>query len=173
LHGLAGRYLDNVLEIRPVMPEDADALLQLLGDPEVASWLRSADQAGPFSAAECEAMVVRKVAHWTAHGFGMSLAFRNGSCVGRAIAQHNLVDGRSEVEIGWTVARDLWGQGIGTELGLHALACASGAGFERVVAFTRVDNVASRRVMDKLGLRYERDFTYAGLPAVLYATGAA
>jgi ribosomal-protein-alanine N-acetyltransferase len=159
-----------VLELRAVTIDDADALFEVLGDAEVAAWLRPAGQQGPFTRSECEAMVVRKVAHWTAHGFGMSLAFSGGRCVGRAIVQHNLVAGRSEVEVGWTVARALWGRGLGTELGRHALSRAEEAGFERVVAFTRVDNLASRRVMDKLGLLYERDFTHGGLPHVLYAT---
>lgn len=156
------------LELRPVTADDGGALLQILGDPEVAGWLRGAGQSGPFSRAECEAMVARKVAHWTAHGFGMSLAFAEGRCVGRSVVQHNLVAGRSEVEIGWAVARDMWGRGIATELGRHALGSAAAAGFERVVAFTRSDNVASRRVMEKLGLSYERDFIHAGLPQVLY-----
>jgi ribosomal-protein-alanine N-acetyltransferase len=159
-----------MLGIRPVRSDDADALLQILSDAEVAGWLRGAGESGPFSRAECEAMVARNVAHWTAHGFGVSLGFSGGHCVGRAILQHKLVAGRSEVEIGWTVARDMWGRGIATELGHHALASATDAGFERVVAFTRPDNVASRRVMEKLGLSYERDFTHAGLPQVLYAT---
>jgi ribosomal-protein-alanine N-acetyltransferase len=90
--------------------------------------------------------------------------------VGWSILQHNRVARRSEVEIGWAVVSRMWGRGLATELGRHALVSASGAGFERVVAFTRPDNQASRRVMEKLGLRYECDFTHAGLPHVLYAT---
>lgn len=159
-----------MLEFRPVAPGDAHVLLEILSDPEVAGWLRGAGDAGVFTRAECELIIARKVAHWTAHGFGMSLGFAGERCVGRSIVQHNLVAGRSEVEIGWAVARDMWGRGIATEIGHHALAAASSAGFERVVAFTRPDNVASRRVMEKLGLGYERDFTHAGLPHVLYTT---
>jgi ribosomal-protein-alanine N-acetyltransferase len=159
-----------VLEIRRVTPDDADALLQILGDPEVARWLRPAGQSGPFTRSECEEMIVKKVAHWTAHGFGMSLGFSDGRCVGRAVAQHNLVGGLSEVEIGWAVARDSWGRGLATELGRHALADATAAGFARIVAFARPDNLASRRVMEKLGLIYERDFTHNGRAQVLYAT---
>jgi len=159
-----------MLEIRPASTGDVDALLEFLGDPEVAGWLRPAGRQGPFTRAECEATLARKVAHWTAHGFGASLAFRDGRCVGWSILQHTRAAGHSEVEIGWAVVRDMWGQGIATELGRHALDAASEAGFERVVAFTRPDDAASRRVMEKLGLRYERDFTHAGLPHVLYAT---
>jgi ribosomal-protein-alanine N-acetyltransferase len=153
-----------------VASDDAGALLQILGDPEVAYWLRPAGESGPFTRAECEQIITRKLAHWTAHGFGMSLGFSDGRCVGRSTVGYNLVDGRGEVEIGWAVARDSWGRGLATELGRYALAAAIGAGFERVVAFTRPDNVASRRVMDKLGLQYERDFTHNGHPHVLYVT---
>jgi RimJ/RimL family protein N-acetyltransferase len=159
-----------VLEIRPVTADDTDALLQILGDPEVAYWLRPAGQSGPFSRAECEQIIVRKLAHWTAFGFGMSLAFSDGRCVGRSTVGYNLVDGRAEVEVGWAVGRHSGGRGHATELGRHALAAASNAGFERIAAFTRPDNLASRRVMEKLGLQYQRDFTHAGHPHVLYVT---
>ncbi len=37
-----------------------------------------------------------------------------------------------------------------------------------LVCFTRTDNIASRRVMEKAGFRYERDFERAGLPHALY-----
>ncbi len=47
---------------------------------------------------------------------------------------------------------------------------AAERGITDVVAFTRVDNIASRRVMDKLGLTHERDFEHAGYPHVLYRT---
>jgi [ribosomal protein S5]-alanine N-acetyltransferase len=158
------------LEIRPVTSDDAGRLLEILGDPEVAAWLRQAGVTGPFTLDECEEIVARKVAHWAAHGFGMSLAFTEGRCVGRAVVQHTIAAGQGEVEIGWAVARDMWGRGIATQLGGHALSAGRDAGVDRIVAFTRVDNRASRRVMEKLGLEYERDFIHAGHPHVLYAT---
>ena len=153
--------------LRRVGPGDAEAFLDLLGDPEIAAWLRPAGESGPFSSAECEAIVAQKIAHWTAHGFGTRLALEDGRCIGWSLIGHCLVCGHSEVEIGWIVARDRWGQGIGTELGRQALAAARSLGLRRVVAFTRHDNLASRRVMEKLGMRYEVDLQYAGLPHVL------
>src|ERR1700761_8519599 len=156
-----------MLEIRPMTGDDGDALFEVLGDAEVARWLRPAGVEGAFTRSECEATAARKAAHWTAHGFGTSLAFSAEQCVGWSILQHSLVAGRSEVEIGWAVASEFWGRGIATALGRHGLESARAAGFERVVAFTRTDNLASRRVMEKLGLRYEQDFVHAGLPHVL------
>jgi len=159
----------GALVLRPVALDDAENLLAILGDPKVAFWLRRAGQSGPFTLEECRATARRMAAHWTAHGFGTSLAFAGERCVGWSLVHYTQAAGRSEVEIGWSVASDLWRQGIATDLGSHALACASDAGFDRIVAYTRVDNAASRRVMEKLGLRYERDFEHAGLPHVLYA----
>ena len=44
---------------------------------------------------------------------------------------------------------------------------------DRIVAVARPDNRASRAVLEKLGLRYERDLTLAGIPAVCYAQSRA
>jgi RimJ/RimL family protein N-acetyltransferase len=41
------------------------------------------------------------------------------------------------------------------------------------VSFTLPNNLASRRVMDKAGFRYERNFIHANLPHVLYRQLAA
>jgi RimJ/RimL family protein N-acetyltransferase len=154
------------MEIRPLLASDAVPIhSSLLGDPEVAAWYRSS---GPFTLAECEEMVTRKIAHRAAHGFGWSLGWDGGSCVGWAIAQYCIVDGASEVEIGWAVARDYWRRGIGTRLGLHALTEVAALGLGTVVAYTRENNLASRGVMTKLGMLYEKPFELHGEPHVLY-----
>ena len=58
--------------------------------------------------------------------------------------------------------------GIATELGRHALAEISDRGLRSVVAYTRHDNVASRGVMEKLGMTYEKSFDDEGETQVLY-----
>jgi RimJ/RimL family protein N-acetyltransferase len=159
-----------MLDLRPVQPGDAPAVHQFLSDPEVAKWLRPAGVSGPFTLEECEASIPAQVAHWTAHGFGPWLVWDGDACVGRCLLKHSIVEGRGEVEIGWAVARSYWGRGVATSIGRHGLAAAAQRGVTNVVAFTRVDNHASQRVMQKLGLAYERDFVHAGLPHVLYRT---
>jgi [ribosomal protein S5]-alanine N-acetyltransferase len=160
--------LGAVYELRPIRTDDAPAIHDLLSDAEVAAWLRPAGETGPFSATECEAFAARSVAHWDAHGFGRSLAFVGDRCIGWSHLGHTIATGRGEVELGWTVARGHWGQGLATGFGADALARARELGLRRVVAFTRHDNLASRRVMEKLDLLHERDFEYAGWPHVLY-----
>jgi RimJ/RimL family protein N-acetyltransferase len=154
------------MEIRPLSARDASAIHRsLLGDPEVARWFRSG---GPFTLAECEEMVSRKVAHRTAHHFGWSLGWEDDTCVGWSVAQYCIVDGVSEVEIGWAVARSHWRRGIAARLGEHALAEVGSLALRSVVAYTRDDNVASRGVMAKLGMAYEKSFDLHGEAHVLY-----
>ena len=64
-----------------------------------------------------------------------------------------------EIELGYRLLRSAWGKGYATE-GSRALIQKGFAelGVRRVVASTMVVNVASRRVMEKAGLRFVRTF---------------
>ncbi|MES2121755.1 MAG: GNAT family N-acetyltransferase [Chlamydiota bacterium] len=72
------------------------------------------------------------------------------------------------VEIGWRLAYKHWGKGYATE---GAKACLQ-FGFEKlglkeIVAFTTVNNMRSRRVMEKIGMHCNRsdDFDHPKVPA--------
>jgi RimJ/RimL family protein N-acetyltransferase len=65
-----------------------------------------------------------------------------------------------ELEIGWRFHRAAWGRGYATEGAaalLHHAFAALGA--ETVFATTMAVNTPSRRVMERLGMRYLRTFT--------------
>lgn len=71
-----------------------------------------------------------------------------------------------DIEIGWWLARACWGQGLATE----ALRDAFGrVGLDRVVAVAQPANRASIRVMEKLGMSFERNTIHKGVPVVLYS----
>lgn len=62
----------------------------------------------------------------------------------------------NNAEIGWVFHRAYWNKGFATEAALAILACGFGSlGLHRVAATCDVRNVASRRVMEKLGMRRE------------------
>ena len=63
--------------------------------------------------------------------------------------------------LGYRLRRDAWGRGYATE-GSRALIEEAFQHWEieRIVARTLVGNAASRRVMEKCGLRFEEFFTY-------------
>ena len=150
----------------PIGPQHRDGLAALLGDPRVGATL-----GGIATPAMVDGQVASMAAHWERHGYGW-YAFRDrgdGALVARGGPHVAQVEGIEEVEIGWTVAAERWGEGLATELGAASLDVAFGPlGLVDVVSFTLHDNVASRRVMEKLAFTYERDVLYAGLPHVLY-----
>jgi len=119
---------------------------------------------------ESDAMVDRLRTHFTRHGFSLwAVEERVG---GKFIGSVGLMAPRFEafftpcVEIGWRLAAPYWGRGFATE----AARAAAEFAFERlnlpeIVSFTTVENRASRRVMEKLGMTFETEFEHPALGA--------
>ena len=150
---------------RPSWAELTD-YARMAADPAVMNTL-----GGVRSLEESRAILGRHIDHWCRFGFGYYTARdrAGGRFAGRGGLRHVHIEGRDEVEIGYGFLATYWGRGLATEL---AIACAR-VGFEvlgrpDLVCFTLPTNRASRRVMEKVGFRFERDATYAGLPHVLY-----
>jgi RimJ/RimL family protein N-acetyltransferase len=93
--------------------------------------------------------------HWERHGFGICAVElkETGELVGRSgVAFHRIWP--TDPEVGWAIDPAWWGRGIATEAGAACVEWAFGAlGYERVVSISVPDNLASRRVMAKLGFR--------------------
>lgn len=152
-------------------PGDLGAYQRIWTDPRVdeATWpadLRTADRAETF--------LRDAIAHWERWGFGPWTMLLAGEPIGYAGLRHDEVAGRPEVEALWFVGPDHWGKGYATELAREAVR----VGFEvleldSVVAQTVAGNVASRAVMEKLGMAYEGDAVHAGLPHVVYRVARA
>lgn len=74
------------------------------------------------------------------------------------------------LEIGWWLARRCWGRGLATEAARTALHDV----FERVklecvISIVAPANRASIRIMEKLGLRFDREFENQGVQLVQYS----
>jgi ribosomal-protein-alanine N-acetyltransferase len=83
------------------------------------------------------------------------------------------VEGERVVEVGWSISPSRWGQGMAPEAAAAALAWGfEVVGLDEIVSFTLVDNRPSRRVMEKLGMRYCGRFERKGFPHLLYRAAA-
>ena len=115
----------------------------------------------------------RNLHHWAEHGFGLWVLRDRPSrtVIGRAVLRHLRVEGEDEIEVGYGFMPDYWGRGLATEITLACLQMARDRlRLESVVAITLPSNVASQRVMQKAGLKYEREITHEGVPHVLFRT---
>jgi RimJ/RimL family protein N-acetyltransferase len=149
-------------------------LVVLLSDPRVARTLFA--DGLPMAEADVVESLHEKLAHWERHGFGPWLLRdrATGEMVGRGGLQHTFVAGQAEVEVGWAIVPERWGQGLATELARLSVSVAfDDLGLEQIVAFTLPHNIASRRVMEKSGFQYEREILHKGLDHVLYRSYAA
>ena len=94
----------------------------------------------------------------------------SGTFVGYTGLTLQEVDGVEELELGYMVRREYWGQGIATEA---ARACSEYAfdtlGYNRIISIMDEPNVASRRVAEKNGMAFEKMTKWKGQTVCIYA----
>ncbi len=75
-----------------------------------------------------------------------------------------------EIEIGYRFLEEAWGKGYATEGGSRLLEYGFlQLNLPRIVAVARVANKASTRVMEKLGMHYEKTGKFYGVMCAYYA----
>lgn len=149
------------LLLRPWNACDLDGLLHLTRSPEV---MRHIGARVKLTRKETELEHAAKLAHWHEYGFGARAAAHRDTdeWIGYAVLQHppqGVIELQpSEVEIGWLLRPFAWGQGYATEAaralrdeGFHRLE------LDRIVARYQTANTASGRIMEKIGMRFERN----------------
>jgi RimJ/RimL family protein N-acetyltransferase len=147
------------LLLRRFTGDDVDNLVELDSDPDV---MRFINGGRPTPRREIENEVLPAFLgyyeRFAGYGFWAVVERSTGSFVGWFHLRP--AEGPSdEVELGYRLRRSAWGNGYATE-GSRALIDKAFAelGVRRVFASTMVVNVASRRVMEKAGLRFVRTF---------------
>jgi RimJ/RimL family protein N-acetyltransferase len=169
------------LLLRAPVADDAEALAPMYGDAEV---MRYVGDGRPLTRAETARSVKRMIQRWEADGFGLFTTVRkeDGAVIGRVgllvwnadtwepTTRAESENGRTEVEVGYTLGRDYWGHGYATEAaGAVRDYALRELGADRLIALIIHGNTASENVARKLGLRYERDVMLGRREAQLFA----
>jgi RimJ/RimL family protein N-acetyltransferase len=169
------------LVLRQFTEDDAALLFELDSDPEVMRfigppWHTDVDGYRQMIRDRFLAQYERGV------GFGCLAVFDrvSGEFFGwvflRPALEHRLAADagfrEGELELGYRLRRAAWGKGVATEASRAVLDQAFTApGPVHVVALALVGNVASTRVMEKVGMKQVRQVTLPGYdqPGVVYA----
>jgi [ribosomal protein S5]-alanine N-acetyltransferase len=156
------------LRLRPFAPDlsDVDAMFQVLGDAVSMRWYPH-----PFDRDEARRWVERWLERYATGEVGL-LAIEDrgtGRVLGDCGPSIQDVDGEPMVELGWHVLRSRQREGIATEAGE---ACRDWV-FANVdtpflISLIRPENVASRRVAEKLGFEIWRGTIRAGWGHLVY-----
>ncbi|MFO1397766.1 MAG: GNAT family N-acetyltransferase [Burkholderiales bacterium] len=143
------------LALRPFAAGDLDDLFAMDGDPRVMCTIGGGMPGRTRD--ECARVLERMTAYAAAHpGMGLLHASRrdDGTFVG-GCGLYPLPDG-DDIEIAYRVPHPQWGRGYATEMAIAVLAHAFDAlGLARVVGVAHLANVASQRVLTKIGMREE------------------
>ncbi len=148
------------LVLRQFTGDDVDNLVELDSDPDVMHFITGGR---PTSRREIESDVLPMYLDYhersAGYGFWAAIEKSSGRFVGWFHFRPTGAAHPNEVELGYRLLKSVWGKGYATE-GSRALIDKGFAelGVQRVVAFTMVVHVASRRVMEKAGLRLGRTF---------------
>ena len=152
---LAAHLETERLVLRRLSRGDAPFLLELLNEP---SFLRYIGDKGVRTEADARRYVeTGPLASYERFGFGLLRVELKES--GEPIGMCGLLkrDALPDVDVGFAFLSRFWSKGYAFESASAVLAHARDAlGLRRVLAITSPDNVASIRLLGKLGFRFER-----------------
>ena len=155
------------LILREFTPGDIDPLAKVLGDPDAMLYYPE-----PYDRAGVEQWITRNILRYRNDGVGLwameLIATRE--LIGDCGIVRQQVDGDELYEIGYHVRRDHWRHGYATEA---ARACRDWAfahlQTDRLISLIRPENIASRRVAERIGMSFWKEVTWRGLPHHVYS----
>jgi [ribosomal protein S5]-alanine N-acetyltransferase len=159
------------LILREFSPQDVDALARVISDRATMRYYPA-----PFDHSGVQEWISRNRRRYQRDGHGLwALVLKStGEMVGDCGLVKQQIDEAEEIEIGYHVRRDLWGQGLASEA---AVACRR-YGFahlrvDRLVSLIRPENLPSRRVAVKNGMRIWKETMRMGFLHYVYAISRA
>jgi RimJ/RimL family protein N-acetyltransferase len=160
------------LLLRPFTPDDVGPMWRVFGDPEVMRFITTI---GVLDEVQTEIKLGEYVRVQEERGFGfLAVVRRSDGCV-IGDAGFSVFEPTGDPELGYSLARDEWGHGYASEAAAACIAAAF-AHLEatRVVAVVDVDNAASLRVAERIGMQRADTMDVGGRPhAVLERRRAA
>ena len=160
------------IELKKFSKNDINLLYELDGDDDVMRYI-TLGKAKTIGEVKKESMprILKSYTNGINYGIFPAYLKSNNTYIGwfQFEKDKNLVNA---IEVGWRLKKEHWGNGYATEVGLSLVKKAKELN-KKVVARTMIDNKASIRVMEKIGLKFVEEFwgdykPHSGTPDVLY-----
>ncbi len=140
------------LSLIPLKPEDAETLAQIYQTEGV---LRYFPNPIPPSLENVRRNINNQQAHWEKFGYGNWGILTDGQTEIGGWAGLQYLPELGEIEVGFLLNQPFWGKGYATEAAFASLHF----GFEQlkmehIIALVHPENIASRKVIEKCGMRY-------------------
>ena len=154
------------LRLRAFTADDAPVMHNIMTGQDVMKYFPGAPT---VSLKHVEKMIVRILQHWSDRQYGLwAIEFiETSELIGRCGLQQ--IPETDEVEVDFIVSRDYWGQGIATEAGQASVDFAfDKLKVKELVGIVHPNNIASQRVLEKLGLQFVEATQYFGMDCYRY-----
>ncbi len=164
---LLENLVSDRLRFRSLRASDYEHWLPFVSD---TASIRYLDISGSPEKA-CRDWITRQQSRYRKDGFGLCALehLETGEFVGQCGLIRQLLNGKEEVEIGYSLLRPFYGKGYATE----AASCCKNFAFANNVAPSLVsivheNNTASQQVALRNGMRPDKKLTYHNLPVIVY-----
>jgi ribosomal-protein-alanine N-acetyltransferase len=153
-----GHYVMKILEterliLREINNDDFDELFRMNSDPVIMRYV------GDGSVRNREQMLREMdmlISHYTRKpglGIWATILKQSNTFIGASGLVY--YDNTSEIEVGYRLLKEYWNKGYATEASLGLLGYGFGRlGLQKIVSSAHVNNIASRRVMEKIGMTH-------------------
>lgn len=152
--------------LRKFTMDDLEDVASIFSNPRVMKYLGLNGQ--PVSRDETREILKSMIRLWQTRGYGRMavVSKKNNKLIG--IAGLRYYEG--DAELFYLLDEPYWGKGLATEIGQAVLEYGFETfDFSRIIAVTRPANAASSRVLEKLGLRFEKTDVIEGIRAHRYS----
>ena len=155
------------LILRTFTADDVEPMVRILGEKDVIRYFPRTD---PPPRDRVEKMILGLLRHWEERGYGLwAVESRSsGELMGRCGLQY--LPELAEVEVDFILGKPFWGHGFATEAGRASVRYGfEQLGLARVVGLAHVENKASQRVLEKLGMALVEQRQFWGIECYHYA----
>jgi [ribosomal protein S5]-alanine N-acetyltransferase len=154
------------VELKAFTEEDVEAFYKLNTSPEV---MKYTGESGPESiAAAREAILAYPDFDEVGYGRWACHLKAENRIIGFCGLKY--LKDLQEVDLGYRFLPEYWGIGLATETSLAVINFGlTTLSLNRIIGLVLPENVASVRVLEKCGMRFEQEFTYDDQKALLYA----
>ncbi|ANU21936.1 GNAT family N-acetyltransferase [Planococcus donghaensis] len=164
------RLQSDRLQFRVYTDEDFDFLWSLLADPEIVRYIGKGETRDRSKALEFLYWIYRSYKETPGRGLLLLIRKEDGKKIGHAGLVTQTIEGREELEIGYWVAKEYWGQGYAKEAAA-ALQCygLQQLGKKRFISLIQENNMASQKVAEHIGMTIEKEISLHGKNVYIYA----
>lgn len=158
------------LTFRNYTDTDLDFLHSLLSDPEMVRYIGEGNTRDREGA--------KQFLHWIYETYrsGRDLGLMvlettsTQSRIGHAGLVPQVIDGKTEIEIGYWISKDYWGSGYATEAAMTLMNYGrSQLDITKFIALIQPANTPSKRVADKLGMTIDSEILLKGQKVQVYS----